>query len=229
MKDSKEYSKKIRSLFNLLKRRHGKVEEISYDDPVETLVYACVSEKATEKEARVIFKRFAGYFVDLNDLRVSRAEEIVEVLGGDSLQNRATALRLTAALGSVFTKYNTVSLQVLMKLGKKPAKQVLEKLNGVSRFVVDYCMLAALHGHAIPLTDRMIEYLRTNELVDPEADYEQIEGFLTRQIPAKSAFSFYCLLRSESESSRPVLGKKITSRTTGRRTTKAASVMKRKK
>jgi endonuclease III len=229
MKDSKEYSKKTRSFFNLLKRRHGKVEEISYDDPVEALVYACVSEKVTEKETRAILKRFAGYFVDLNDLRVSRAEEIVEVLGGDSLQNRATALRLTAALGSVFTKYNTVSLQVLSKLGKKPAKQVLEKLNGISRFAVDYCMLAALHGHAIPLTDRMIEYLRTNELVDPEADYEQIEGFLTRQITAKSAFSFYCLLRSDSESSRSVLGKKVTSGTKGRRTTKAASVMKRKK
>jgi hypothetical protein len=61
-------------------------------------------------------------------------------------------------------------------------------------------MLTALQGHAIPLNSAMIDYLKTNELVHTEAGYEEIEGFLTRQIPAKNAYEFYSLLRHESES-----------------------------
>jgi endonuclease III len=230
MKDSKEYSKRVRSCYAVLKREYGKVDEVSYDDPVEALVYACVSGKATEKEARATLKRFADYFVDLNDLRVSRPEEIVELLGGDTLQNRATALTLTTALRSVFGKYNTVSLQALKKLGKKPAKQILEKMNGVNRFAVDYCMLTALHGHAIPLTDRMMDYLKRNDLVHPDGDYDQIEGFLARQVAAKNGFTFYALLRRESESGRPVLKKRTTRKTKPKSTTRRGrAVPKRKK
>jgi ribosomal protein S13 len=45
----------------------------------------------------------------------------------------------------------------------------------------------------------MIGYLKGNKLVDPEADEQEIEGFLTRQISAKNAYEFYALLRHESE------------------------------
>ncbi len=86
------------------------------------------------------------------------------------------------------------------KTGKRPAKQVLEKLDGISHFAVNYCMLTSLQGHAIPLTQKMVEYLRSNELVGPQADEQEIEGFLTRQISAKDAYEFYALLRVESES-----------------------------
>jgi hypothetical protein len=57
-----------------------------------------------------------------------------------------------------------------------------------------------MQGHAIPLNSAMIEYLKTNELIHHEAGYEEIEGFLTRQIPAKNAYEFYAMLRHESES-----------------------------
>jgi hypothetical protein len=72
-------------------------------------------------------------------------------------------------------------------------------MDGTSRFVVNYCVLTALHGHAIPLTSGMLEYLRDNELVHPDADEQEIEGFLTRQIPARNGYEFYRLLRIQSE------------------------------
>jgi hypothetical protein len=61
-------------------------------------------------------------------------------------------------------------------------------------------MLTALQSHAIPLTKGMIEYLRNNQLVDPESDEQQIEGFLAKQISAENAYEFYVLLRRRSES-----------------------------
>jgi hypothetical protein len=45
----------------------------------------------------------------------------------------------------------------------------------------------------------MLEYLRKSELVHPEADEQEIEGFLAKQIAAKDGYEFYWLLRRESE------------------------------
>ena len=88
-----------------------------------------------------------------------------------------------------------VSLESLKKMAKRPARQMLEKFIGENRFVVDYSMLTALHGHAIPLTNQMIEFLKANQFVDAEASHEEIEGFLARQVSAENAYEFYTLLR----------------------------------
>ena len=200
MKNSKEYSRKVQKLYRSLKRKRPKVQRVVYDEPTEALVCAIVSEKMSGRASQSAIKKFADYFVDLNDLRVSRAEEIVEVLGADTPVTRDIALSLTRALRAVFDKYNTVSLKALKKIGKRPAKHALEKMNGVSPFVVNYCMLTSLQGHAIALTKKMIDYLRSNELVHAEADEQEIEGFLARQISAENAYEFYALLRHQSES-----------------------------
>jgi len=202
MKNSKEYSKKVRELYRSLKAKNPKVKKVVYDEPADALVYAIVGENMSGPATEAAIKRFADYFIDLNDLRVSQAEEIIEVLGEDTPNTKDIASTLIKALRTVFDEYNGVSLEALKKIGKRPARQALEKMDGISRFVVNYCMLTSLQGHAIPLTKRMIEYLRNNQLVHPDADEQQIEGFLTKQIPAENAYEFYALLRRQSESRR---------------------------
>ena len=227
MKDSKEYSRKVRDLYRSLKRKYPKVQKTTYDDPVESLVYAIVSENTSESATQSAIKRIADNFVDLNDLRVSLTEEIVEMLGADTSLTRDTALTLSRALGAVFGEYNTVSLEALKKIGKRPARQALEKIDGVSRFVIDYCMLTSLQAHAIPLTKKMIEYLRSDKMVHSMADEQQIEGFLARQISAENAYEFYVLLRRESESRK---GRKKTKKEAAPKVkTKAAAKTKTKK
>ena len=206
MKNSKEHSQELQKLYRGLKRAHPKVEKAIYDDPIEALIYGIVSEHLTDSVAQRAMKEFSQTFVDWNDLRVSRPEEIVEILRDDTAVSRAAAVALTSALRAVFDEYHALSLQTLKKIGKRPAKQVLDKLDGVSQYVVDYCMLTSLQGHAIPLTEQMTAYLRRNGIVDPEADIQDIEGFLTRQVAAKNAHEFYSTLRRESES--PKLVKK---------------------
>ena len=208
MKDSKEYSEKIQKLYRLLKRKYQKPREIMYDDPVDALVYAIISENMSETAAQSTIKRFEDHFVDINDLRVSLVEEIVEVLKTDTPVTRDIALTLTKALGTIFDGYNSVSLAVLKKMGKRPARQALEEIEGTSPFIVSYCMLTSLQAHAIPLTGRMVEYLESNQMVHPDADEQEIEGFLARQISASNAYEFYALLRRESESRRDKQNKK---------------------
>ncbi len=223
MKDSKEYSKKVGKLYRLMKANRSKIKKVTYDSVADALVYAIVSENMSDSSAEGAIKRFEDYFVDLNDLRVSRIEEIIEVLGEDTPVTRDTASRLNRTLKAVFDEHNSVNLESLKKMGKRPAKQALEAIDGSSQFVVNYCMLTSLQGHAIPLTKQMIEYLRNNELVHPEADEQVIEGFLTKRISSADAYEFYVLLRSESESPKINLEKKTTHKT------KTTTAMKRKK
>lgn len=204
MKNSSEYAQRLRKLYRELKRSHGKIEVAAHDDPVDALIYAIISESMSVSAAEAALRGIRDTFIDRNDLRVSRVEEIVELFGKDTPEGRKTAFGLTTALRAVFDSFHTVSLEALKKMGKRPAKQVLEGLQGVDRFAVNYCMLTSLQAHAIPLTGRMVVYLKDREIVDPQASDEEIEGFLTRQVAAKNAYDFYALLRCESESSKPV-------------------------
>lgn len=233
MKDSKEYSGKIRKLFRSLKREHGKVTSPEYKDPLEALVYAIISEHADLSSSKSIVKRMKGYFVDLNDLRVSRTEEILEILESSVEHPKKTATTLRQVLNSVFNKYDTVSLKVLTETGKRQAKKVLDKFEGASRFSIDYCFMSALGGHSIPLTEKMLNYLKTNELVHPESTFEEITGFLDRQITVSNAYTFYSLLRLESEagtreqSTEGAGKKKKTTKRTKRKTKKKDSTKRR--
>ena len=226
MKNSKDYSKKVQWLYRSLKSEHPKIKKVIHGEVSEALVYGILSENMSEPAARGAIKRFNDYFVDLNDLRVSRAEEILELLGEDTPTIRDISLTLTKALRAGFNEYNTVNLESLKKIGKRPAKQALEKIEGTSRFVVNYCMLTSLQGHAIPLTKKMVEYLKSNGLVDEGADEQEIEGFLTKQIPAKNGYEFYALLRRESESPKVNWKKKTTRKTKAKTKTRVKKAKK---
>lgn len=213
MKDSKKYSKKVQGLYRSLKRKGSKVQKVEYEEITEALVRGIINEKMSEKATRSAIKRFSDYFIDLNDLRVSQEEEIVEMLGEDTAVTHDIATTITRALGAIFNEHHRVSLETLKKVGKRPSKQALDKLDGTSHFVVNYCMLTSLQGHAIPITQKMIEYLRINEMVHPEADEQEIEGFLTKQISARNGYEFYALLRRESEARSAKKSRKKTAQT----------------
>ena len=199
MKNSKEYSGKIQKYYLSLKKKYPKPHKVSYDEPLDAVIYAFISQNIAENAAQAASKRFSEYFVDLNDLRVSRVEEIVEVLGVEGAVGKSIGLSLLSVLRAIFEKFNIVSFESLKKMSKRPARQLLEKFVVDNRFVVDYCMLTALRGHTIPLTGQMIEFLKTNSFVDAQASHEEIEGFLARQVSAQIAYEFYFLLRRGSE------------------------------
>ena len=208
MKDSKIYSKNLKKFYRLVKQKYPKVKNVSYDDITKAIVHGIILEKISESAKKSALKKFDDYFIDLNDMRVSRPEEIIEMLGENTPEAKETAMKLIEVLKSVFHRYDTINLETMKKMGKKQAKQILEKFEDNSRFAVDYCVLTALGGHAIPLTSTMTEYLKGNELVHPQAKQQEIEGFLTRQISAKNAYEFYSLLRQESETGKVSKAKK---------------------
>ena len=208
MKDSKKYSPKITKLYGSLKRKGEKHPMPQYADPIDAVVYALVSEQVTEPVSDRIYKRMMKHFVNLNDLRVSRREEILDVFGDSFEAADITAASLTRVLNAIFDKQNTVNLAMLNHDGKRQAHKELSEIEGITPFAVSYCFLTAMGGHAIPLNAAMLQYLREGQLVHPGATDAEIAGFLERQIAAAGAYDFYVLLRQEAEQTKPDSGTK---------------------
>ncbi|MFH1614359.1 MAG: hypothetical protein ABIG61_04655 [Planctomycetota bacterium] len=200
MKEGKKYGQRLNKVCRSLRRKHGKVEKVAFEEPVEALVYGTLCEQDSESAADSAFRKIKSHFVDLNDLRVSRNEEITEIIGQDNEVGRALAERLRTSLNRVFNEYDMITLGALKEMGKRQAKQCLEKMESAGRFVVNYVMLTSFGGRAIPLTGKMLQYLQTNELVHPEANEQEIDAFLEHYISASDTYKFYALLRRESES-----------------------------
>ena len=198
MRDSKTYAKKIDKLIKNLKSKFPKTEQPTYDDPIDALVHAILSEEMSEPLADRAIKKIRKHFVDFNDLRVSRPEEIKDVLGNTE-QIKNTSEALPTVLNAVFNRYDRVAFDDFGEMGKRQAKKELEELDGMTPFVCNYCFVVVLHGHAIPLNAVMLEYLRDEKLVHPNASDHDILGFLERHIPASNGWHFYTMLRSEAE------------------------------
>lgn len=230
MKDSKLYAGKIKTLHNALKKAYGKVTPETHECPLDALVFGMVSEVMTLRQAQSAHKQFASYFIDLNDLRVSRPEEIAEAAGVDNEAVRGMAVALGQVLNHIFDEQHCLTLDYLKKMGKRQARQALEELTGVTPFAVGYSLLTALQGHAIPVNAAMVDYLKHEELVHPDATPEAVEGFLTKQISAKDNYEFFSLLRTESEAtsrSRKVKSK-TKKKTAKKKTTKKKTATRKK-
>src|SRR4030042_4649644 len=128
MEESKKYSGRIKQLFRSMKRRFPRPEPPLYDEPTEALIYGIVSEKITQEEAGAVIGKFKGHFVDLNDLRISPVQEIVEIFSDNNEITRSTAFNITGVLKAIFDKYNTASLSELRRIGKRPAREILTQL-----------------------------------------------------------------------------------------------------
>lgn len=237
MKDSTKYAKKLGALLRSLKKEHAEVKVPTYADPVESVIFAILAERLKSSSARTAVKKIQKHFVDNNDLRVSRTEEMLDVLGGETSELREIAHTLSKVLNAVFTKFDDVSLLPLLEIGKRPARKELEELEGVTPFVVSYCFLTSLKGHAIPVNSKIVEYLRSLELVHPKAKPRDIEGFLERQINSSNGYEYYSLIRDAADkfvkpaskqktAEKKTVKKTSKQKTTGKKTTKKNAAKK---
>ena len=187
----------------------GKIKKAAYNDPLEALVYAVLAEYMKASAAKAAHKKIFSHFVDFNDLRVSRSEELIEVIGPARADVNEIAKIIKGLLQAIFIKYDRLSLAELSRIGKRQAREVIEKLESASPFVVNYVVLTVLNGHAVPLTKKMIVYLKEGNYVHPDADEKDITSFLERQITASNAYTFYVLLRKACESHKKTVKKTI--------------------
>jgi endonuclease III len=198
MKTAGKYAEEMRSLFKKL-LRDGKPATKPQQDPLKALVRAAMSFDMPDTRAEEAMSAIDGEFVDLNELRVATELEVQELLGTKypAIEKRVTMI--TQCLNTIFEREHTLSLERLRTVSKRDARQFLRELPDVHPFVESYVMLISFDGHAVPVDQLMLDYLRDQEVVDPETPLEEIHRFLEHHVKAEECFDFYVAVRRASQ------------------------------
>lgn len=165
-------------------------------DPLRSLGAAIIGVGCSEEEAERAIDRLTSTMVDWNEVRVSNAFEINKAMGQVISDGVTRCQRLISALQAIYNLENRLSLDRLKSIGRREARQYLEKLEGVDEYAVASVLLWSLGGHAIPVNDSLLEALREADLVHPTAGRAEVQAFLERHISAADTKEFCLIMRS---------------------------------
>ena len=202
MKDSIEYAPRLKKLYNRLNREAGTTPKTDLADPCSAIVLACLSAVTTENKARLGLSRLRHNFVDFNELRVSRFDEVVDILGKGYSQNKEIARQIIGLLKQIYNARDSLNLDDLREGSKREAKTFFESLEGADAYIVARLMLLSIGAHAFPVHKQMLQMLRDENVVPVKANASDVQGFLERQIPASQNRKIYALLRRRADNFR---------------------------
>lgn len=228
MKDSKQYSKKVAAFFKKYKSATT-LKPFDNEDKVDSLVYSVLYEHLNNDDVEACGDLMREHFIDWNELRVSRLEEVLDVLSPANLAievKKKVADQLIKTLNCVFTKYDRISFEDIEELGKRQANQELEELEDFTPFMINFLMLNFKASHSLPVNEMMAEYARQTGLVDSKADYKSISSFLQRQISVDEVYNFYLTLRQQTEMFEKVEDKPVKKTASKKSTKKKVAVKK---
>lgn len=180
-------------LYELL-GRHYQAKPADPNQPVlEHLMFAAVLENARHAVAERVFQVLKTEFFDWNEVRVSTIRDLSEA--GETLPDpAAAAARVKYPLQHIFESTYSFDLEELRKLPIGQAVERLQKIDGVSRFMISYVVQNALGGHTIPLDAASLRALNLLGLADEgEIASGNVSG-LERAIPKSKGIEFAWLL-----------------------------------
>ncbi len=220
MKKGTHYAKKLKQAYGKF-RGAGESAPAGSNDPIEQMLLAALSQETTLQRAQKALAALREEMVDYNELRVSTPAEIAAIIAHHVPAPVQRAKTLTRLLNAVYQNEYNVSLDALAAKGVREVKAYLDQLDGITPYVSASVLLWSLGGHAIPVNDTTLEFLKKEDLVDADATGAEVQAFLERHISAADAKSFcldlevYASSRigdnGRSRTSRP------TSKTTGRK------------
>lgn len=193
-------------------------EEPAPRDPTLQLVVSFLQWEATRKHAEQAVERLMAEMVDVNDLRVSFEQEILELLGDDYPEAEPRVARMREALNEVYLREHTTEMRSIAEKGKKEQRAYLDSLPGMAPYVAAQVTLLSFGGHAMPVDQKLIERLAEEQIIDPEVtDPQYVENVLLRLVRAEEALHTHLLLQAwadERFTRRRAASKRTTKKTT---------------
>lgn len=207
MKNESAYVRKFASLF---KKMPAPAEPPPQRDPVTQLVVGFLQWEATHKQAENAFKRIMQIMVDNNDLRVSHAYQIIELIGPNYPRVEERVARMKDALQEIYVREHGIHPASIAEKTKKDIRAYYDTLPGMTPYVSAMVLLLCYGAHNIPCDQRLASRLREEGVVDKTATPEQIEHFLERQIKAGEAIDAHLRLQAWADegSRKPAAAKK---------------------
>jgi hypothetical protein len=207
MKSATKHAEGLRSHFKKLLKEY-KPPEKAKAESLKALVRAAMLYDMPDNKADDAMKAIEKEFVDLNELRVATELEIQELLGVryPDIERRVTMF--TLALNRIFEKEHTLNLDRLATISRRDARQFLRDLPEIHPFVEAYVMLYCFDGHAIPLDETMLAYLKDEQLIEPETTLEEAQKFVEHHIKAEECHDFFHVFRAAATDAAEDAGKK---------------------
>lgn len=166
---------------------------------VEELIFSILVWDARTSQARDAIARLRAGVVDYNELRVCFPEEIRQLLGDRYPKAAERAARIRAALNDIYKREHRVTLQAVLSAGKRDARQYLETLDGVPSFAAARVFLSSCGGHAVPVDERIRDFLAEEGVIAASEDPESVSSWLERQLKAGEAAAAYGSLQSAAD------------------------------
>ncbi len=184
---------RIATLHKVAKKHYQPVKPPLDRSVLEHMLYACCLEDSQFDAADIAFARLQQFYFDWNEVRVTTAIELSEVM--HSLREpMAASTRLKRTLHSMFEANYTFDIDPLRRDNLGKAIQRMEKYKGITPFVVSYVAQNALGGHAIPVDNSLINLLFTVGIIDEkEAESSSVPG-LDRAVTKSRGVEFFSLV-----------------------------------
>lgn len=178
-------------------RVHGVSAYLDHAEPIlcEFVRAFLVWESTTAKAAAVI-KRLDQSLVDFNELRICMTDELLRLMGRGVPRVEERAQRLRVALNGVYAREHAVTLEHLATLSKREAREYLESLDGVPRFVSARVMLVCFSAHTAPVDSRILRRLIEAQAAEANASPDEVAGQLERRVRAGEMPETYALLQA---------------------------------
>jgi hypothetical protein len=202
MKNGTMYAARLKKAYAKIRPTVVKPDTPEPDDPIRRLATAILGVASGDPEGRQAVERLLSVMVDWNEVRVSTPLEVFRALGSGESVSLKQCQQLIMALRSIYQLEHRPLLDRLKALGRREARQYLEKLPGMDEYAVASVVLWSLGGHAIPISDPVLESLREQNLVDPSASRAEVQAFLERNVSAVEAKEF-CLVMNAYADGRP--------------------------
>lgn len=187
--------KEFKKLYKKLKKRYP-------DDPVvlsrdrkmlEHLVFAVFLENAKREAARAAFAAMERYYIDWNEIRVSTANEIADVVDMIPDATRAGD-RLRLLLQWIFDATYKFDLEELRAQGRNAVVEFLKTVPFSTAFMNDYAALFGVGEGPLPLAEGALRALRLLDFVVVSADGREIAPELDGAFEGEEALDFFFAL-----------------------------------
>ncbi|MGP1309256.1 MAG: hypothetical protein ACTS27_03545 [Phycisphaerales bacterium] len=163
------------------------------------LVHSFLLYDSSADAADRAMKKLVGSFVDFNELRVAREDDIAAAIGVRYPGVSERAALLKRALNAVFDREHAVSLVGLLSKNKRDAKQYLASLDGCNAYVSSRVLLLGCTGHAVPVDGLLLSRLQDASALEDDVDLDRAVSLLERHVKAADAYVTHLALEALRE------------------------------
>ncbi|MBQ9371548.1 MAG: hypothetical protein IJU03_05100 [Thermoguttaceae bacterium] len=166
-------AKDVKALNKHLLKRYSSAKTLTSSDRklLDILVYALFLENGDFERALESFDLLERYFIDWNEIRVAKAEEISEVIGEYKGAVR-DGERLRRLLQSIFDLTFRFDLEEFRTKGVESLVQFLDAIPYSTPFMLDFVRFFVFGENVLPCSEGMLRVLRALNLVEVQGERE---------------------------------------------------------